>query len=409
MKNLLIIIPHLRRGGAEHSVAKLSKLLEDSFNIHLVTFMDERLYETSYPYKGHLVNMGQTHADSVLSKVKNMAQRVAFLKKFKRVHNIDIALSYLKAADFVNILSRQQEKVLVSLRSFPSKNVSGKLDRSLIKRLYPKADIVIAQNQRVQKDIVVNFGVPIGKTAVLPNFYDFAHIKALYDTDTSPEWSDRKYLKLMQVGGVKYPKGQWHLFRIFKQVSEQIKKARLVIIGKGNMQEELTLYAQKLGLKVQDLTTSTDKKPNFEDYNVVLLGHINNPFRYLKQSDLFLFTSIYEGFPNALAEAMICACPVFSTDCQTGPKELIAPKTTNPINEYPYKTTFGILFPPFDGKIINAEAPVLDSEQLWIDHIIAYNQNNDEYVEMGSNARERMREFDQLKVKKQFINLLENA
>ncbi len=392
-KNLLIIIPHLSRGGAERSAAKLSALLHEEFNLYIVTFFDAKLFNKPYPHKGELHSLNQKQTNSRIRKVINTIQRIIFLRKFKKKYRIDATVSYLFNADMANILSKRNDKVIISIRTHLSTSKRASAQKKKMKKLYPKADQVIVQNKRGLEDLSENFGVQKEKIHVIPNFYDLEQIQQQAEHSIS-EWENtQQYLKLIQLGRLSDPKGQWHLLRIFKHTLAKIPQARLIIIGAGELKEYLIKYATTLDISVQDLCESEEKTPDFEKYQVVLHGFSSNPFKYLKAADLFLFTSIYEGFPNALAEAMICGSIVMSTDCPIGPKELIDPDMTD-IDTYPVYTEYGALFPAFKGEKIPADAPMLEEEQLWVDALIQYSKNKASMQKMGVKAQKRMKEYD---------------
>ncbi len=410
-KNLLIIIQHLCRGGAEKCAANLSNLLNNEYNIHIITFFSEEIYETSYPYSGSLHCLNQPPAKSRLQKVKNLLNRVRFLRKFKKQKKIDISVSYLFNSDIVNVLSKRKEKTVIAISTFLSASDVLVERKKTIKTFYGRADALVALNERGRHDAIRNFGIPAAKVLVIPNFYDTKTILNQRNEKAS-EWENtEEYTKFIQVGRLYHPKGQWYLFRIFRQVVEQVPNAKLVLAGIGEMEDFLIEYADKLGLRVQNLINSKSKHPDFENHDVILLGFISNPFKYLRVSHAFLFSSIYEGFPNALAEAMICGSTIFSTDCTTGPRELIAPDTAinASIDQYPLHTPYGVLFPAFEREIIAADAPILDAEKLWVDSIIQYTKQPEAFEQMGKNAQKRMKEFDKEEVKKAWIKLLENA
>ncbi len=405
-KNILIIIPHLSRGGAERSAAKLSELIDAEFKVYIVTFFDQKLFTQPYSHKGELHSLHQKASNSKVHKIINTIQRITFLRKFKKKYQIDTSISYLFNADTANILSKRQDKTIVSIRTHLSTNKYALARKKQMKKLYPKADKIIAQNKRAQKDLIENFNVLSKKTMVIPNFYDITEI----DQDAQmpvPEWNNtEQYIKLIQVGRMNHPKGQWHLLRILKHTLTDVPNARLVIIGSGELRDYLKDYAIQLGLNVQDLTDTDDKIPDFEQYHVILNGFSANPFKYLCAADIFLFTSLYEGFPNALAEAMICACTVMSTDCETGPRELIAPNIHH-IENYPLRTDYGVLFPNFNGEKIPPKTPILPEEQLWVNTIKAYAEDKTIFGNMGEQAKERMREYDKNEVRQMWINILE--
>lgn len=405
-KRLLIIVPHLRDGGAQKSAARLSELLHEEFEIYILTFFSQQDFPIAYTYQGTHICLEQKVKRNPFSKIFNIFQRIYFLRKVKREKNIDVAVSYLHNAHTANVLSTVNEKVFISLRTLLSQNVTGKRQVTSIKRIYHKADVVIAQNQRTLEDAIENFNIRLEQTTVIPNFYNFNTIEKHYQ-EPLPKGvqTNTPYFVFSQVGRLHKAKGQWYLLRIFKQVLEHSPQVRLMIAGDGPLRNFFIDYATQLQIKVQDLTESDSKIPDFENYQLVLLGFVKNPYQYYQLTDMFLFTSLYEGFPNALAEAMICGIPPLSADCKAGPRELIAPGVET-INEYPLETDLGVLFPIFDGEIIDADAPITAEEQLWIDQVKIYISMPEWRANIGEKARQHMRIYNKDNVKKNWMNLL---
>ena len=90
-----------------------------------------------------------------------------------------------------------------------------------------------------------------------------------------------------------------------------IADEKLIILGQGELNDDLRSLANELGL--------CD--------NVIFLGFKANPFKYMKRADMLVLSSLREAFGNVLVEAMACEIPVISTDCRSGPREIIAPNT----------------------------------------------------------------------------------
>ena len=127
--------------------------------------------------------------------------------------------------------------------------------------------------------------------------------------------------------------------------------AKLLIIGTGNLNHELhELIA----------TYNLEKK-------VFLLGEQKNPFQYLLKSDCFLFTSNHEGFPNALVEALVCGLPAISTDCSSGPREILAPKSdiSKQLKDTIEIAEYGILTPMNnETRLIEAMTIIMNDTKL---------------------------------------------
>ena len=104
------------------------------------------------------------------------------------------------------------------------------------------------------------------------------------------------------------------LLRAFARLSAE-RPARLIILGEGRQRETLTALARELGVAER----------------VDLHGDVANPFPFLACADLYVLSSAYEGCPNALMEAMACGCRVVSTDCPSGPRELLQDGAIGPL------------------------------------------------------------------------------
>ena len=130
-------------------------------------------------------------------------------------------------------------------------------------------------------------------------------------------------------------KGQWHLIRAFSRVINKMPDAKLLILGQGGNKD----YLERL---IKDY--------KLED-SIKLLGYKSNPYIYMVRSDIFAFSSVYEGLGNILVECMACGLPVVSADYKYGAKKLLAPDMDlkTEIHEVTYGK-YGILVPEMDDK-----------------------------------------------------------
>ena len=120
------------------------------------------------------------------------------------------------------------------------------------------------------------------------------------------------------------PKGQWLQPLVVSRLKKKIPHIKLLILGDGLLREKIIKNAEHEKLKVYDGMDITTGKA-IDDEDIILLGFAKNPFPYLKRSIIFLKSSLYEGFPNVIIEAMSCGLPVVSSDCASGPREIISP------------------------------------------------------------------------------------
>ena len=144
-------------------------------------------------------------------------------------------------------------------------------------------------------------------------------------------------------------KGFWHLIKSFSLVKKEFPDAGLMIIGDGCYAEYKKLAEE---LEISDA--------------VLFTGVQKNPFALLAKADVYALTSVSEGFPNALIEAMACGIPCVSVNCKTGPAEILA----DSYEKYKdchrvYEAEYGILAPVFKGeKDLNPDRITHEEEQF---------------------------------------------
>ena len=160
---------------------------------------------------------------------------------------------------------------------------------------------------------------------------------------------------IVSVGRMNRQKGQWHLIRAVKMLRDQGLHIKLVILGEGELRSKLEELVEEAGLK----------------NNVFLPGFVENPHQYMKRADAVVFPSLYEGFSNAIAEALACEAPVISTDHETGAREILAPDTDYRVKVHDHieEGQYGILVPVCDGIFRGADEPLTKEEQLMAEAI----------------------------------------
>jgi N-acetylgalactosamine-N,N'-diacetylbacillosaminyl-diphospho-undecaprenol 4-alpha-N-acetylgalactosaminyltransferase len=284
------------------------------------------------------------------------------LKRISKKENIKFVLSVLNRANYVNIITKLlgcKHKCLISERNTPSYVYSSYtltdiINRFLIRKLYPNSDKIIAISEGVKTDLITNFNIPEKLIDVIYNPIDIDAIKKQSEEKIEHRWLNDESLKtIISVGRLEKQKNHTLLIRSFQEVRSRLPDTRLIILGEGNERKNLHQLLSDLKL---------------ESY-VELPGVFDNPFAYLSKANVFVLSSDFEGFGNVIIEAMACNCPVISTDCPSGPNEIISNNEN------------GILVPVGDrDKLSNA--------------IISLLRNKPYRELLANNAQKRVRDFN---------------
>jgi N-acetylgalactosamine-N,N'-diacetylbacillosaminyl-diphospho-undecaprenol 4-alpha-N-acetylgalactosaminyltransferase len=298
-------------------------------------------------------------------------------------------LSLLAGANLVNVLSRQKERVIVSERTLTSFFIKSIWEVALEKFILRKADCVVALSEVVRLDLIQKF--KIDKNKVVTIYNSVALDKFCFDS--SVEERDQDSPLIVTMGRLTHQKAQWHLFRAFPQVLKVFPGARLVVLGQGQLRDAYGDFLQKLGI----------------DRQTELKGFLPNPHSVIRTADVFAFTSMVEGLGNALLEALACGKAVVSTDCDAGPREILAPET-NPLTktkiiEY---AQYGVLVPATSNDVFdrNVIAPSQE-ETLLAEAIIRLLEDRSLRRRYEEKARERVADFSPAVITHGWVDVIE--
>lgn len=382
-----LLINSLFRGGAEKQLAALARLLP-----HDTLLLLEN--EVSQPVPSRPVILSE-HTASTSSLIKTASIPLYARRLAGMTGPGDTVLSFMERSNIVNVMAaaRSGHRAVICERTRPSGEFSGlrgALMRPLIRRYYPRASLVVANSHGVRRDLTDNFGVPAERTAVVHNGCDCAGIASQASAPLPEGWPAVFERPVITTGGrLTAAKGHWHLLRIFAGVKKQVPGAALLLLGEGELESYLLELAAGLGLKA----FSGHGAPP-PDADVYFAGFRPNPYLFISRSRLFAFTSLWEGFPNALLESMACGAAVFAADCDSGPRELLAPGLEGPKAPGPLETDSGILMPPLSGTRLAADSPLEASEAAWAEKLSAMVLAGAALKVYGRAARRRAEDFD---------------
>jgi GalNAc-alpha-(1->4)-GalNAc-alpha-(1->3)-diNAcBac-PP-undecaprenol alpha-1,4-N-acetyl-D-galactosaminyltransferase len=214
----------------------------------------------------------------------------------------ELAISYMDRTNIHMLLAFAATRIplIVSERTDPRHHRIG-FPWSLARRLlYPFASSLV-----VQTDSVTAWAgrvVPGSRVRVIPNF-----VREMPETGAPAGEGDDSHRYILSVGRLSKEKGHDVLIRAFALAKAKHKGWRLVILGEGSERANLEGLAADLGISEAVVMPGTEKEPAF----------------WLHKAGFFVLPSRYEGFPNALLEAMACGCAVISADCPSGPADIV--------------------------------------------------------------------------------------
>ncbi len=376
MKNLLIISQSLTGGGAEKVAANLSLELSKRYNVFLVTYKKN---EKEYEHKGTRIDIDCIGGGaSIIKKIGNALYRIRSLKRIKRQYNIDYSLSLVPQTDYANVFSRtRREKIIIEVSSNTSAAFKSFFSRFVRRIILLKSDKIVTVSKGSQSDLIKLFSIPQKKITCIYNTCDIATIKR--KAQLSGKWQvDYPYVVAM--GSFRKPKGHWHLIKAFSLLKKDYPELKLVIIGDGEYKKLYLNLIENLGLEAGDL---------------ILPGFLENPYPIISRASLFVFPSIYEGFGNAIIEAMACGVPVVSSDCKFGPKEIIAPEIdlTDEIKEM-IINDYGCITPHLGDDDIDCSKAITGQEIILYQAMKKIMENKELTTKLIENGRKRCLAFD---------------
>lgn len=306
-RKLMLISPMLHQGGFERVCITTARLLEPYFDVTIVIFDSANI---AYDVEGlSIIDIQMGVRKGKLQKILNIIRRSWKVRKLKKEMQPEIAYSFGPTANMVNAFSKTgKEKVWLGLRNYTDVEEETKM-RLLVK----KADLIVCCSKDIERDVKIKY--KFNNTAVLYNLYDADTIRkeAAVSNPPLPFGKELKEPESMQplhylvsMGRDDPMKGFWHMIKAFKLVHDQIPETRLILMGAGTFQKYKTLAEQ---LEITDA--------------IYFAGMRKDPYALLKYGEVYLLTSANEGFPNALVEAMTLSLAPVSTNCLTGPAEIL--------------------------------------------------------------------------------------
>lgn len=380
--NIAILITSLSGGGAERVASIVGGYYSDRGH-QVYYFLGDSKLKIQYDVKGEIINTGILNSFSnVAVGSVSLVKSAHIMRRYKKKYQIDVAFSFMKEFNFINILSRRSERIICSECTIPS--LRPELTSLLYKRymtclLYNMADRIIVKSAYSARELVEICGVRQSKLVKIPN-------PVILDRTsyTNQEWIYGDHTVIC-VGRHMEVKQQDIAIKAFSRTVEQVEDAKMIICGEGPQKQ----YLEKLikALHLQD--------------KVYLLGFQRDITYYYEHAKVFLLTSSNESFGNVILEAMAEGLPVISLNSPGGPPEILGCKKKM-LSTVEY-AEYGIVTPLLHSH--NGMRATRQERELGdiIAEVLVDNSLRSHYAKM---SKKRVKHYDYEKIMKKWDELI---
>ena len=303
---IAFLLPNLNGGGAERVFVVLAnQFAKQGFHVDLLLLQKSGVLLSEVSTSVNIVDLG----------VSNIYLCMPEIVRYLRKVTPDVLLATLEFTSLMALAARKisgvQTRVVIRVAVAVSQHkrswIKKRIERRLLSFMYPWAYRIVTVSEDTKRDLVDFSYLPVEK------------IQTIYNPVISQEMLDRansnpshEYYRegetpvILGVGRLTAQKDFETLIHAFDSVRKEMP-AHLLILGEGEDRTDLEDIIHSLGL----------------DGVVSLPGYVINPFPYMKNASLFVLSSRWEGLPNVLIQALACGCPAVSTNCPTGPMEIL--------------------------------------------------------------------------------------
>ena len=361
-KRLIIFMPSMEGGGVEKNLILVSNYLIKYFeNITLITF--DNKFNNRFNYKIKIIN-------------SNYKSNKRYSKYFKYFACIILLINEIIKKETPIIFSFQANiyccllslffnfNLIVRSNTAPAGWNKNILKKFIFKIFLKRAKYIIVNSADFKKDLDKEFKV---NSKLIYNPLNILEIKRLSKEKLVEKIYSKNSLKIINIGRFTDQKDHITLLKAFKEVRKKTN-CELLIMGYGVKKLIIKNFIEKNKLKKY----------------IKILNYKKNPYKYLAKSNLFVLTSLYEGLPNVLLESLALKKLVISTDCPTGPREILK------------NGKYGILFKTQDyirlSKII-----------------LSYNKNIQNYKKISNAGYKSLDRFDFTKNCKKYLDIIKKC
>lgn len=366
--NICILKESLDIGGTERAAANTSLALQDSHNVCVVLYNAGNI---KYPYGGVLEDLNLPPRKTAVGKVYNTFLRSWKLKRLLRQKKIDILYTFTGIVNRITRFAYPETVKIVSARDFGGmQEKHNQYHQALC-----NSDAMICNSEYIKSFYLSKYPEHADRVFAVYNYINLEEINA-----QSQDTVEERYLAFLEahpqsvvsVGRFCREKGFEYLIESFALAKQENAQLGLVLVGDGDYQNRYQEQIERLGL--QD--------------HIYLTGFQKNPYKYMAKCSTFVLSSLSEGFPNVLAEAMALGLPVIAANCRSGPGEILRKDCDyTAVTDTYVECDYGIITPEMtDGDNENAISQLAAA-------ILALLNSPEKMEAYGAKAKERAADF----------------
>jgi len=366
-KKIFFIAPSLAGGLGRIIVYLLRYLDRSKFELSVVVLDSRNDYKELVPSDVKIIFLDKKGRFDFFRLILSLSRIIKIenpftIFAFSTYINYLSVLAKMLSISKIPLFLSERNNLLISLKNERFTFIK----KIIIRNLYPKANAIIAPSEGVKRDLIVNFGIKEKKCKLIYNGTDLDNIKILSMEPVDHPWFKENIPVIVACGRLSKQKNYPMLLKSIEIIKEK-QSARLLILGDGEERSKLESLVRKFGIR--------DK--------IDFLGFQKTPFKFIAKATLFVLTSLWEGFPNVLVEAMACGVPVISTNCPSGADEII----TNGIN--------GMIIP-------------VNNEKALSEAIMRLLKNNSLRKRLAEEGRKRAEDFRIEKMVAEYEQIIES-
>ncbi|MDT3435760.1 glycosyltransferase [Haloarcula sp. 1CSR25-25] len=303
-------VPSLTVGGAERvTVSVANGLAKRGYEVDLVVSFNSGAFREEVAEEVTIVDLGTTKIP-----VLGIGASVPCLSRYLSARSPAILFSQMTYANDIYLVSQLVARSdTVSIGTIHNtlgmqEEPKEKFVQLLQRLLAGQADQFVAVSEGVAESVVEHVGIDREKVTVLHNPIPVRDVQQQARESVDHRWLDSpEHEVILGVGRLERAKNFSSFLRAFAQLHSNRPQTRAIVVGKGSKRSELEALAVELG--IEDI--------------VSFPGFVDNPYGYMGSASVLAMSSIHEGLPTVLIEALACGCQVVATDCPSGPAEIL--------------------------------------------------------------------------------------